>query len=555
MKSLLAIFAVLLSAFAGLDARADQLDLALARAKVAADEARRTEVFAKAAKSTVCIFANPDRRGGGTGVIISPDGYGLTNFHVVQEFVEARRGVGGLSDGKLYPLRLLGIDPGGDVAMFKLEGREPFEFAPLADSDQLRVGQWVAAMGNPFLLAEDYSPTVTLGVISGLHRYQEGQNNILEYADCIQVSTSINPGNSGGPLFDLDGRVVGINGRISAEERGRVNVGLGYAITINQIKRFMPGLRSGRLVEHGTLGATVQQNESELIVSAIQDISPAEQAGVQLGDAIISVHGRRVRTSNEFNNAVALLPADWPVEIVYRRDGRELRGRARTERLAIKAPFVFLPDVELNLEQVRAAWKRLDASRGTSALADATKVSISGIVRAKSIRGEAVFPFSASVDRAGIVDVTMFDGKEPATGQTTSGDAHKATTADLARLVAACAGVREIGVGWDLVGGDEIDGRIVGVVQHKAEAGPRLRWKFAEDSGDLLAASAVDDEARESASWRPLEWREVDGARLPMRWQRTAGENDELTLEISKVIASTSQPSGTSRPTSTGGGK
>jgi S1-C subfamily serine protease len=172
-------------------------------------EAQRVEVFARAAKAVVCIFASPDRGGGGSGVIIDPAGYGLSNFHVVQEFIGTRDGYGGLSDGKLYPLRVLGIDPGGDIVMFKLEGRESFDFAPLGDSDSLRVGQYVAAMGNPFLVAEDLTPTITLGIISGLHRYQEGQGNFLEYADCIQVSTSINPGNSGGPLFDMFGRVIG----------------------------------------------------------------------------------------------------------------------------------------------------------------------------------------------------------------------------------------------------------------------------------------------------------------------------------------------------------
>ena len=97
--------------------------------------------------------------------------------------------------------------------MFKLEGKQRFDYAALGDSNTLRVGQPVAAMGNPFVLAEDNQPTITLGIISGLHRYQEGQGNLLEYADCIQVSTSINPGNSGGPLFDLEGCVIGINGR------------------------------------------------------------------------------------------------------------------------------------------------------------------------------------------------------------------------------------------------------------------------------------------------------------------------------------------------------
>ena len=111
------------------------------------------------------------------------------------------------------------------------------------------------AMGNPFLLAEDQRPTVTLGVVSGIHRYQGGSKNLLVYGDCIQTDSSINPGNSGGPLFNLQGEVVGINGRGSFEERGRVNVGLGYAISVNQIKKFIPDLLATKVSLHGTLDA------------------------------------------------------------------------------------------------------------------------------------------------------------------------------------------------------------------------------------------------------------------------------------------------------------
>src|SRR5207237_5136646 len=116
------------------------------------------------------------------------------------------------------------------------------------------VGDWSMAMGNPFVLAEDQHPTVTLGIVSGTHRYQPGDGlNTLVYGNCIQVDSSINPGNSGGPLFNLRGEVIGINGRGSFEERGRVNVGLGYAISSKQIKNFIPELLATKIVQHGTL--------------------------------------------------------------------------------------------------------------------------------------------------------------------------------------------------------------------------------------------------------------------------------------------------------------
>jgi S1-C subfamily serine protease len=147
-----------------------------------------------------------------------------------------------------------GIDKVGDVALIKLVPKEkgkPFPFVQIGDSDKVKAGDWSLAMGNPFSLAMDFSPTVTYGLISGVNRYQppEGKG-LLEYTDCIQIETSINPGNSGGPLFNMQGELIGINGRGSFEKRGRVNVGVGYAISINQIKRFIGLLKSGRFVDH-----------------------------------------------------------------------------------------------------------------------------------------------------------------------------------------------------------------------------------------------------------------------------------------------------------------
>src|SRR5207237_1226124 len=131
-------------------------------------------------------------------------------------------------DGVLYDAVLVGLDKVGDVALIKLlpkkEGQK-FPAAVLGDSDTVREGDWSIALGNPFLLATDFNPTVTFGLVSGVHRYQYPAGTLLEYTDCIQVDTSINPGNSGGPHFNLDGESIGINGRGSLEKRGRVNSG------------------------------------------------------------------------------------------------------------------------------------------------------------------------------------------------------------------------------------------------------------------------------------------------------------------------------------------
>src|SRR5262249_42430015 len=154
--------------------------------------------------------------------------------------------------------------------------RDDFPAAEMADSDKVQVGDWCFVIGNPFLLATNFQPTVSYGVISGVHRYQYPAGTILEYADCLQADAAINPGNSSGPMFDAVGRLIGINGRGSFEKRGRVNVGVGYAISINQIRNFLGHLKSGRIVDHATLGAIVRSDQDRrVVVDDILDESDA----------------------------------------------------------------------------------------------------------------------------------------------------------------------------------------------------------------------------------------------------------------------------------------
>jgi len=285
-------------------------------------EQQRIELLERLSRTVVCIF-QADREGGGSGVIIAPDGLGLTNYHVVEGMMRTRRGLGGLSDGKLYELGVLGVDVTGDVALFRLLGKDRFAFAELGDSDSVRVGDRAIALGNPFALADDYSPTVTLGIVSGVHRFQPGRANQLVYSDCIQIDTSINPGNSGGPLFDAAGRLIGINGRISAESRGRINVGLGFAIPINQIRRFLPGLRAGLYCAHGTMEATVYDApDGRVVIDRIQESGPAWEAGLRLGDALLSLDAVPLESANRFLGLVGTYPAGWPLPVVYERAGR-----------------------------------------------------------------------------------------------------------------------------------------------------------------------------------------------------------------------------------------
>ena len=282
-------------------------------------EAARIQVIDRVVPACVAVFG-PKGDGGGSGVIISPDGYALTNFHVVQPSGDYM--LCGLPDGKLYDTVIVGVDPTGDVALVQLLGRDDFPTVQLGDSDRVRIGDWCFTIGNPFILATDFKPSVAYGMVSGTHRYQYPAGTLLEYADCIQTDAAINPGNSGGPLFNEQGDLIGINGRGSFEKRGRVNVGVGYAISINQIKKFLGYLRSGRIVDHATLGATVATDESgTVLVSNILETSDAYRRGLRYNDEVVSLGGRPIHTANAFKNVLGIYPKGWRIPLSYRRDG------------------------------------------------------------------------------------------------------------------------------------------------------------------------------------------------------------------------------------------
>lgn len=288
---------------------------------VLAAQKQRIDVIKAVSPSVVAIFG-AEGAGGGSGVLVTSDGYALTNFHVVSgagNFMKC-----GLNDGKLYDAVIVSIDPTGDVALIKLLGRTDFPVAKLGNSDTVQIGDWAYAMGNPFLLATDFQPTITYGIVSGVHRYQYPAGTFLEYTDCIQVDSSINPGNSGGPLFNDRGELIGINGRGSFEKRGRVNSGAGYAISINQIKHFWDHLKSGRIVDHASLGATVTTSlDSTIDVAEILEESDAYRKGLRLGDEIVSFAGRPIRSVNQFKNILGIYPAGWTLPLVYRRDEKK----------------------------------------------------------------------------------------------------------------------------------------------------------------------------------------------------------------------------------------
>ena len=300
-------------------------------------EKHRVKAINKVIGSVIAIY-DDDRNGGGSGVIIHPSGIALTNHHVIMG--SGVKGWGGLADGKLYRWKLIGTDPGGDVSIIQMEGKDDFPWTPLGDSDKVKVGDWALAMGNPFILTEDQSPTVTLGIVSGVKRYQPGAGlNQLVYGNCIQVDSSINPGNSGGPLFNLNGEVIGINGRGSFKARGRVNVGLGYAISANQIKNFIPDLLATKLVEHATLDANFSDRDGQVLCSTLNIDSAAAKAGLALGDELLEFEGTPIKNANQFTNLICTLPEDWPTKLVVRKkDGAEKTIVVRTFGLPYAKP-------------------------------------------------------------------------------------------------------------------------------------------------------------------------------------------------------------------------
>jgi serine protease Do len=262
-------------------------------------------------------------RGLGSGVIVSEDGFILTNNHVV---AGAEKLTVVMTDNKKYSAKIIGTDPQTDVALIKIDGHG-LPVAMLGNSDEVKIGQWVIAVGNPFQLLH----TVTAGIISAKGRSSVG---LADYEDFIQTDASINPGNSGGALADLDGNVIAINTAISSPSGG--NVGIGFAIPINMAKRVMEDLQSKGKVTRGYLAITPQDIDENLakalkmkntegaLVGGVIDGGPADKAGVKRGDVIIEFDGHKVKNSTDLRNMVAQDNPGSKVPMTLLRNGKEM---------------------------------------------------------------------------------------------------------------------------------------------------------------------------------------------------------------------------------------
>jgi len=257
----------------------------------------------------------------GSGFIIEPDGLILTNYHVVDnaEKITVR-----LLDGRELAGKVVGKDQKIDIALVKISARD-LPVAPLGDSDQLEVGEWVMAIGNPFGLDN----TVTSGIVSAKDR----QIGAGPYDHFIQTDASINPGNSGGPLVNIQGEVVGIDTAIFSQSGG--NIGIGFAIPINLVKDLLPQLKSGGKITRGWLGVSIQgitpdlaaslglgQAKGALVSSVVQN-SPADRAGIKAGDVIVGYEGKEINNANDLPFLVAGTPVGKTVSLQVFRGNKQ----------------------------------------------------------------------------------------------------------------------------------------------------------------------------------------------------------------------------------------
>jgi serine protease Do len=254
----------------------------------------------------------------GSGFVISADGYIVTNNHVIEDVDEI---IVKFEDDKELEAKIIGRDPKTDLALIKVEPDEPLTALSLGDSDALRPGDWVVAIGNPFGLEH----TVTAGIVSAKHRVI-GQGS---YDDFIQTDAAINPGNSGGPLIGMSGRVVGINTAINP----RANT-IGFAVPVNMAKTILPQLRASGSVTRGWLGVVIQRITPELaeqfdlpdkqgaLVSKVEPGGPADEAGIQRGDVIIEFQGEPIEEMEELPRVVAETPVGTKGKLVVLRDGK-----------------------------------------------------------------------------------------------------------------------------------------------------------------------------------------------------------------------------------------
>ncbi|MCJ7458624.1 MAG: DegQ family serine endoprotease [candidate division Zixibacteria bacterium] len=270
----------------------------------------------------------------GSGFIFDKNGYILTNNHVVSgaDNITVK-----LADGSEYKAKLMGTDSETDIAVIKIETRKPLPTVELGDSDAMRVGDWVVAIGNPFpQLGLDR--TVTVGVVSAKGRkgLRFGEGESPAFQNYIQTDAAINPGNSGGPLCNIEGKVIGINAAITNPTGQSFNIGIGFAIPIDLAKTVLPRLAEGKQVSRGYLGiapvnitkdlkdAFDLPSTEGLLVQQVQPNTPAAKAGMKTGDVILTLDGKKVADADQFRLQVAGLEPGKTIDLGILRNGKKM---------------------------------------------------------------------------------------------------------------------------------------------------------------------------------------------------------------------------------------
>ncbi len=261
--------------------------------------------------------------GQGSGFLISKDGYILTNTHVVGD---ADKITVRLADGREFKAKRIGADPKTEVALVKIEA-DNLPYMTIGKPENLAIGEWVIAIGNPFGLKE----TLTVGVVSAKGRSNIG---ITDYEDFIQTDAAINPGNSGGPLLNIDGEVIGINTAIYSQNGGYM--GIGFAVPIDQAMSIKDQLVANGKVTRGYIGVVLNPGEvneemakqfgrSEaggVLIADVQKDGPAEKAGIKSGDILVELDGKKIKDNATFRNDVARILPNEKAELGYFRDGQ-----------------------------------------------------------------------------------------------------------------------------------------------------------------------------------------------------------------------------------------
>ena len=365
----------------------------------------------------------PQREGMGSGVIVRSDGYILTNNHVVEGADEL---IVEMSDGKKVPGKIVGTDPETDLAVVKIE-LTGLQEATFGSSDDIRVGDWVLAIGSPFGLNQ----TVTAGIISGKNRVQGIVDDGKGFEDFLQTDAAINPGNSGGPLVNLRGELVGINTAILS--RSGASAGIGFAIPVSLAQPVLNSIIDTGEVHRGFLGAAVGEVNPTLVqeydlkvsqgafISSVLEDQPAAKAGLQPGDVIIKLDGRPCLSGTQVRNYVAGQSPGSTVAMEVNRDGKQLKIEVTLDERTDESMSMFSPGSNLlgaRLEPVTPETARQFGYQGLTSGLIVTSVEDNSLAAQAQLQAGDVIESAGGVELSSVAQLSELLAEAKKQGQT-----------------------------------------------------------------------------------------------------------------------------------------